>query len=474
MGKPSAYDALVVGSGPNGLAAAITLAQAGLSVLIVEAKDTLGGGMRSAELTLPGFIHDVCSAIHPLGLGSPFFSSLPLHDFGLEWIHPAAPLAHPFEDGHAILLERSVDDTCSQLFEDAMAYKSLMQPFVDDWPKMAGSILGPLQIPAHPIIMARFGWQAIKSAKSLTKKYFQGYRAKGLFAGLAAHSILPLDRPLTAGFGLMLGILGHAVGWPMPRGGSQSIANALAGYYKSLGGEIMTGINVESLDQLPSARAIIFDLGPRQLLKIVGNRFPAGYRQKLEGYRYGPGVFKMDWALSEPIPWKAKECLRAGTVHLGGSEDEIARSEAEVWAGGYPEKSFILVAQQSLFDPTRAPANKHTGWAYCHVPSGSTFDMTDRIETQIEQYAPGFKDCILARSTRNAVEIEIDNPNYVGGDITGGVEDLSQLFSRPVGWLNPYSTPVKGIYLCSASTPPGGGVHGMCGYHAAQASLQRM
>lgn len=468
------YDAVVIGSGPNGFSAAITLAQAGLSVVILEAKETIGGGMRSAELTLPGFTHDICSAIHPLGLGSPFFSSIPLQDHGLEWIHPSAPLAHPFDDGHAVILERAVDDTCQSLDQqDSAAYKNLMQPLVESWPQISSDILGPLRFPSHPLAMMRFGCLAIRSALSLNRKFFRGDRAKGLFAGLAAHSIMPLDKPLTAAFGLTLGILGHAVGWPMPRGGSQNIAKALASYFESLGGKIITDAKIDRLEQIPSAQAILFDLTPRQMLKIVGDRFPSNYKHKLEKYRYGPGVFKIDWALHHPIPWKAKACLRAGTVHIGGTEAEIAQSEKEVWEGKHPERSYILVAQQSLFDTSRAPQNMHCAWAYCHVPSGSTFDMTERMESQIERFAPGFKDCIMARCTKTAAEFEKYNPNYIGGDITGGVEDIHQLFSRPAGWLSPYSTPAKGIYICSASTPPGGGVHGMCGYHAACVALKQ-
>lgn len=467
----SSYDAVVVGSGPNGFAAAIALAQAKLSVLLLEARDTYGGGMRSAEITLPGFTHDICSAIHPLALGSPFFSTLPLKEYGLEWIHPSAPLAHPLEDGHVAMLERSIEATGQWLGEDALAYKKLMQPLLDSWPDIFSDILGPLRFPSHPFAMARFACHAVRSAMSLTSKHFKGRLAKGLFAGLAAHSVMPLDRSLTAGFGLILGALGHTVGWPMARGGSQGIANALAAYFRALGGTLITGMNIQRLEQLPPARAILFDLSPRQLLTIVGDRFPSGYREKLEKYRYGPGVFKIDWALSHPIPWIAKECLRAGTVHLGGREEEIARSEREVWSGQHPERSYIIIAQQSLFDMARVPANKQSAWAYCHVPNGSNFDMTDRIESQIERYAPGFKDCILARCTKTAREMENYNPNYIGGDITGGVEDLRQLFTRPAGWWKPYATPIQGIYLCSSSTPPGGGVHGMCGYHAAQSVL---
>jgi phytoene dehydrogenase-like protein len=466
------YDAIVIGSGPNGLAAAITLAQANLSVVIIEAKNSIGGGLRSAELTLPGFIHDVCSAIHPLGIGSPFFNTLPLAQHGLEWIHPLAPLAHPFKDGTSAMLERSIEATSEILGTDGDAYNRLMQPFVADWNKLIPDILAPLHFPLHPIAMARFGYYGMRSAQGLVNKLFKKEQARGLFAGLAAHAIMPLEKYLTAAFGLMLGISGHAVGWPMPRGGSQSLANALASYFLSIGGELITDRVIEHIDELPRSKAVFFDVTPKQLLRIVGDRFPSNYRKRLESYRYGPGVFKMDWALSNPIPWKAEGCSRAGTVHLGGTFEEIAKSEREVWEGRYPETNFILVAQPSLFDSTRAPSGKHTAWAYCHVPNGSSIDLTTRIENQIDQFAPGFSDCILARSAKSAVELEKYNPNYVGGDINGGVEDIYQLYTRPVARIVPYSTPIKGVYICSSSTPPGGGVHGMCGYHAARAALK--
>jgi len=467
------FDATVIGSGPNGLAAAITLARAGRSVAVYEAKKTVGGGLRSAELTLPGFIHDICSAIHPLGIGSPFFQTLPLENYGLKWIQPSAPLAHPFDSGCAALLERSVDATGATLGVDGMAYKRLMEPFVKNWDLLKSDILGPAHFPKHPFALAQFGWQGIQSATYLAKAKFHAEQAQGLLAGLAAHSILPLDKPLTAAFGLILGTLGHAVGWPMACGGSQKIADALTAYLRALGGEIFTGVPVESIDALSSG-LILCDITPKQLLQIAGQRLPSGYKRSLENYRYGPGVFKMDWALNHPIPWKAEACKRAGTVHLGGTLEEIAQSEREVWAGKLPEKPFVLLAQQSLFDATRAPAGKQTAWAYCHVPNSSTDDMTDRIEAQIERFAPGFKDCILARSAKSAMDLQHYNPNYVGGDINGGVQDIYQLFTRPVARIVPYSTPVKGLYLCSSSTPPGGGVHGMCGYHAAQAALRNL
>ena len=473
MPKNSTYDAIVVGSGPNGLAAAITLAQAGCSVLVLEAKETAGGGMRSTELTLPGFIHDVCSAIHPLGVGSPFFRSLPLAEYGLEWIYPPAPLAHPLDDGTAAVLEQSIEATGATLGPDAAAYRKLMAPFVADWAKLADELLGPFPFPPrHPLALARFGLSAIRSARGLAESRIKGEHARALFAGLAGHAIMPLEQPPTAAFGLILGILGHALGWPLPRSGSQRIADALAAYLCSLGGEILTSRPVESVDKLPPSRLVMFDVTPRQLLRLAGHRLPSGYRRQLERYRYGPGVFKVDWALDGPIPWRAAACTRAGTIHVGGTLAEVAASERAMWQGPPAEKPFVLVVQQSLFDLTRAPAGKHTAWAYCHVPANSTFDMTARIEAQIERFAPGFRDRILARSVMPPAQMEQYNANYIGGDINGGVQDFLQLFTRPTLRLVPYSTPVKGFYLCSSSTPPGGGVHGMCGYHAARAALR--
>ncbi|NJN96562.1 MAG: NAD(P)/FAD-dependent oxidoreductase, partial [Anaerolineales bacterium] len=381
MAQTHAYDAIVIGSGPNGLAAAITLAQAGCSTLLLEAKATVGGGMRSAELTLPDFVHDICSAIHPLGVGSPFFRRLPLADYGLEWIYPPAPLAHPLDDGTAVVQERSIEATSQTLGPDAEAYCRLMTPLVADWGKLVEDLLGPFPFPPrHPPALARFGLSALRSARGLAESRFQGERARALFAGLAAHSIMPLEKPPTASFGLVLGILGHALGWPLPKGGSQRLADALAAYFQSLGGEISLNSPVESLDALPPARAVLFDVGPRQFLRLAGDRLPAGYRRQLEKYRYGPGVFKVDFALDGPIPWRAAECLRAGTVHVGGPLPEVAASERAMWHGSLAEKPFVLVVQQSLFDATRAPAGQHTAWAYCHVPSGCPVDMTGRIE----------------------------------------------------------------------------------------------
>ena len=468
----AARDAVVVGAGPNGLAAAITLARAGKSVLVLEAKDTVGGGCRSAALTLPGFVHDVCSAIHPLGLGSPFFRALPLQEHGLEWIHPPAAVAHALDDGTAVVAERSVEETARGMGPDGEAYTALIRPLAEGWPALAGDLLAPLRVPDHPFAMARFGLLAIRSARGLAEARFRGDRARALFAGIAGHSVLPLERPATAAVGLVLAVLAHAVGWPLPRGGSQRIADALASYLRSLGGAIETGSPVESLDRLPPARAVLVDVTPRQLLRLAGGRLRGLYRRQLESYRYGPAAFKLDYALSGPVPWKAPECARAATVHLGGTLPEIAAAESAVSRGQHPERPFVLVAQQSLFDPSRAPAGQHTLWAYCHVPNGSTFDMTDRVEAQIERFAPGFRDRVLARSVLAPAQLEARNPNYVGGDIGGGAQDLGQMFTRPAWRIVPYSTPLPGLFICSSSTPPGGGVHGMCGYHAAQAALR--
>lgn len=465
------YDAVIVGSGPNGLAAAITLARAGRSVIVFEAKDTIGGGTRSAQLTLPGFVHDVCSAVHPLAVGSPFLRSLPLKQFGLEWIYPPASLAHPLDDGTAVIVQRSITATSETLGVDAAAYRRLMKPLAADWDHLAREFLGPLRFPHHPITLLRFGPRALLPAATLARLAFRGERARAVFAGMACHSIMPLEHITTAAFGLVLGITAHAVGWPIPKGGAQSIANALGAYFQSLGGEIITGCEIECLDQLPSHKAVLFDVTPRQLDRIAGDHLPSTYRRKLQGFRHGPGVFKMDFALDGPIPWIAKECAQAATVHLGGTLEEIAAAEHDVWRGEHPDRPFVLLAQQSLFDATRAPEGKHTVWAYCHVPNGSTCDISDHISAQIERFAPGFRDRILACSTRTSLEMERYNPNYIGGDINGGVQDWRQLFTRPVARINPYTTPAKDIFLCSSSTPPGGGVHGMCGYFAAKAVL---
>lgn len=470
-GTRGEYDAVVVGSGPNGLAAAITLAQAGRKVLVLEARETIGGGMRTLEVTLPGFQHDICSSIHPLGLASPFFRDLPLAQFGLEWIFSPGELAHPFDDGSALLVERSVEATAAQLGADAGLYKWLMSALVAHHEQILHEFLGPLRIPRYPLAMLGFGLPALLPAESLANLIFREGRARAWLAGMAAHGIRPLEHPATAAIGLILGMLAHAVGWPLARGGSGQIAAALGAYLTQLGGEIVTGCEVRSLDDLPPAPLRLFDVTPRQLLRIVGDGFPPRYRRQLEGYRYGPGVFKIDYALSQPIPWRAPECQRAATLHLGGTLEEIAHGEATIWRGRHSARPFTLLVQPTLFDETRAPAGKHIAWAYCHVPHGSTQDMTTIIDDQIERFAPGFRDCVLARRTHHALELEAYNPNYVGGDINGGVQDLRQLFTRPTLRRVPYSTPIEGLYICSSSTPPGGGVHGMAGYHAARAAL---
>lgn len=471
--KNYAYDAVVIGSGPNGLAAAICLTRAELSVLIVEANDTIGGGARSAGLTLPGFIHDVCSTIHPLAVASPFFQTLPLDKFGLEYIEPPASLAHPLADGTAVLLKKSIEETGETLGADRENYRKLIQPFVENWSDLAPEILAPLHFPKHPFLMARFGLKAFHSARGFAEKYFDAPRARAVFAGCAAHSMIPLEDLPGAAIGLVLTIMAHSVGWAFPRGGTQKISDALAGYFLSLGGEIETKTRVKNIDELPSSRVVLFDITPRQILKIAGHRLPASYRRRLENYKYGAGVFKMDFALNDPVPWKVKDCGLAATVHLGGTFDEIAASEREVQRGQISKEPFVLLAQNSLFDQTRAPAGKHAAWAYCHVPNGSTFDMTTRIENQIERFAPGFRDCILAKSVMSPADLENYNANYIGGDIGGGANILSQLFTRPAVRRNPYSIPAKGLYICSSSTPPGGGVHGMSGYHAAQTVLTK-
>lgn len=467
------YDAIIVGSGPNGLAAAITLAQAGQQVLVLEAKDTIGGGTRTAEITLPGFRHDICSAIHPLGVASPFFRNLPLSDYGLEWIYPPAALAHPLDDGRTAILTRSLEESSASMGLDGRAYQRLMAPLVDSWQEILGDILGPLPLPPrHPISLTRFGLQAIRSARGLAESRFRDDTAQTLFAGLAGHGMLPLEEATTASIALVLGMLAHAVGWPIPKGGSQSIAHAMAAYLETLGGEIIIGQEVTTLDDLPTSSAVLLDVTPQQMLRICGERLPSGYRKKLEGYRYGPGVCKVDFAMSGPIPWSAADCAQAGTVHLGGSLEEISLSERAVWHGEHPDKPLVLLAQQSLFDDSRAPEGQHTAWAYCHVPHGSATDMSNQITAQIERFAPGFRDLILATCTHTATEMQSYNANYIGGDINGGVQDWRQLFTRPVARWSPYTTPVQGLYICSSSTPPGGGVHGMCGYHSARAVIR--
>jgi phytoene dehydrogenase-like protein len=468
--------AVVIGSGPNGLAAAITLARAGLEVEVHEAEEQLGGGLRSAELTLPGFVHDVCSSVHPLALASPLFRTLELD---VDWVQPDAPAAHPFDDGSTVLLEQSLAETAAGLGRDELAYQRLVGPLVDSWREVERVLLGPF--PISPRALLRLGDRlgarglaaalraGLSPARALAEGHFVDERTRAWFAGHAAHSMLPLERRPSAGFGLALAVLGHVVGWPFPRGGSQPLADALAAKLRELGGEIRTSSPVDSL---PRSDVVVADVVPRELLRLARGRLPERYARGLRSYRHGPGAFKLDWALDGPIPWSAAECRRAGTVHLGGSLAEISASEWDAWRGRPAEQPFVLIAQTSLFDLTRAPAGKHTAWAYCHVPNGSTEDMTERIEAQVERFAPGFREIVLARHAMGPAELEARNRNLVGGDLNAGAMDLGQLLFRPVRKLVPYLTPLDGVYLCSAATPPGGGVHGMCGYSAARVALK--
>ena len=446
------------------------LAQAGVPTTIMEAEPVIGGGTRSAELTLPGFVHDICSAVHPLAISSPAFLSFPLNEHGLEWIQPPIPLAHPFDDGSAAVLDRSLDWTCDGLGRHSPAYRRIVPVLVERWPDLVSEILRPIvHIPSKPLLLARFGALAPWPAMSTARLLFGDRSARALFAGVAAHSVLPPEALGSAVFGWVLAIAAHAVGWPIPRGGSQNIANALASYFEKLGGRIVTGARVQSLGEFGGDSLTLWDVTPRQFVDLAGDRLPISFRRRLTRYRYGPGVFKMDWALSSPIPWKARECAQAGTVHLGGTMEEIAASERAMWQDLVVDRPFVLVAQPSLFDSSRAPQGQHTAWAYCHVPHASTVDMTGRIENQIERFAPGFRECILARHAFAPSDLQRHNANLVGGDITGGAQTLRQLVFRPTPSL--YRTPLKGVYLCSSSTPPGGGVHGMCGFHAAQTAL---
>ena len=464
-------DAIVVGSGPNGLAAAIRLAQTGKSVVVLESAATPGGGMRSAELTLPGFVHDICSTVYAMVVCSPFLRELPLNQHGLDWAFPTAPLAHPLDDGSAVMLHHSLDQTVQSLGADGAAYRKLMTELVARWRDLLQDAFAPPGIPGHPFLFAEFGLRAIRPATSLARSLFKTERGRALFAGLAAHSILPLEKLTTSAVALILAVAAHAAGWPFARGGSQQLTGALVKYLESLGGKVIANATVESLEQLPPARAVLLDVTPRQLIRMAGAKLPGSYRRSLEHFKYGPGVYKMDWALHQPVPWRAKECAQAGTVHLGGTLDEICESERQPWRGKISERPFVLFAQASLFDSARAPAGKHTAWGYCHVPNGFSGDLTQTIENQVERFAPGFRDCIAARSVMGPADMERHNPNLIGGDISGGAAYLSQLFLRPTASL--YRTPLDGVYLCSSSTPPAPGVHGMCGYFAAEAALKR-
>ncbi len=467
-------DAIVVGSGPNGLAAAAALAREGVRVLVLEREAEIGGGTRSGELTLPGFVHDLCSAVHPMGILSPFLKELPLGEHGLEWIRPSLSVAHPLDDGDAVLLSKSVEETIAGLGGDARAYQWLVGSLVPDGEGLLADSMGPLGIPSHPLPFIRFGLRSVFSANRLARLCFRDERARALLAGCAAHSILPLTQPMTAALGLMFLLAAHLEDWPVARGGSRAIPAALASYLKSLGGQIETGVDVKRLEDLPDAKVVLFDTSPAQLDTIAGEALPLGYRKRLRRYRYGPAVFKVDWALDGPIPWRDPRCLEASTVHVGGTLEEICASERDMYRGRHSDKPYLIACQQSDFDPSRAPDGKRTGYAYCHVPGGSTLDRTEVIESQIERFAPGFRDRILARHVTTPADLEAHNPNYLGGAITGGVADALQLFNRPVTRIDPYSTPNPRLFICSASTPPGGGVHGQCGYWAAQSALKQL
>lgn len=470
MGETAQYDAIIIGSGPNGLSAAITLQRQGLSTLLIEGADTIGGGMRTKELTLSGYRHDVCSAIHPMAMASPFFRSLPLGSHGLEFVQAPYAAAHPLDSGDTALLQRDLENTIYGLGEDGKRYKKLLQTVIDNWETLALDTMGPLRFPRKPFSLASFGLDALLPADWIAKQ-FKTEKAKALWAGMAAHGIQPLSNWTSAAIGIVLMAVGHKYGWPIPKGGSQSIADALASYYNSLGGEIQTGIWLQDVRELPKHKMLLLDLTPKQLLNIQGLNLSDGYKKQLERYRYGMGVFKVDWALSDLVPFKDILSQQAATVHLGNSYEEIAWGEKRTHQGKLVKQPFVLFTQQSAFDPTRAPEGKHTGWAYCHVPHGSTEDRTEAIENQLERFAPGFKDTILARSTMNSAEMEAYNPNYVGGDINGGIMDIFQLYTRPTLSLTPYRTSNKHVYICSSATPPGGGVHGMCGFQAAKVVL---
>jgi phytoene dehydrogenase-like protein len=465
--------ASVIGAGPNGLAAAIVLAQAGFQVGVFEAEPRPGGAARTLELTIPGFFHDFGSAVHPLAAGSPFFSSLPLADHGLEWIHSPSTLAHPFDDGTAITLERDFSANDAALGKDARVWRRLMEPLAENWPALSAEVLRPVHMfSRHPWLLARFGISALPSANSLGGFLFREERTKALFAGLAAHSFLSLDEPLSAGFGVLLGAAAHAVGWPIPRGGAQSITNALSSHLANLGGKIKTSSRVNNLRDLAPSDVTMCDVTPKQLLRMAEHRLSASYRRQLEKFRQGPGAFKVDYSLSSPIPWKARECSRAATVHLGGGASEITASEAAIRSGKHAERPFVLLAQPSLFDTTRAPQGKHTAWAYCHVPFGSKVDVLENLEHQIERFAPGFRDTVSARRVLSPAALEAMDANLIGGDIGGGALDLRQFLFRPT-WRH-YATSARDLYICSSSTPPGAGVHGMCGYHAAWSAISRL
>jgi phytoene dehydrogenase-like protein len=466
------YDAIVVGSGPNGLTAAALLARANLSVLVIEAAPTIGGGTRTQELTLPGFAHDVCSSVHAMAAASPILSALPLRQYGLEWVEPPVALAHPFDDRPPALLRRDIDATARAFGDDAHAYRSLIAPLATHWDALAADVLAPLHWPHHPARYARFGLRGAASASHLLRRHFASPAPRALLGGIAAHALQPLSRLGTAAFALVLAAAGHRVGWPFARGGSRAISDALAKYLLDYNGQIVVDQRVRSLDDLPPARATLLDVTPRQLLAIAGDKLSARYARSLRNYRYGPGIFKVDWALSAPVPWRERDCADAGTLHLVGDLESLEHNGALVANGEHPERPTVLVAQPAAFDATRAPAGRATLWGYCHVPHGSTVDMLAKIEAQIERFAPGFRDCVIRRHTMNTAQLEQYDPNLVGGDIGQGANTLRQLFLRPVARRDPYATSVRGLYICSSATPPGGGVHGMCGYHAARRALR--
>jgi len=466
------YDAIIVGSGPNGLAAAVRLALEGLTVLVLEAEATIGGGTRTKELIQPGYLHDVCSAVHPLGISSPFFRRLPLHQHGLQWLHPDLPVAHALDRGEVAFLHRDLQVTVEAMGDDGQAYYNLVHQLVDNWGQFTIDGLAPLGIPQDPALLTSFGLNAIQSARSIARR-FKNDDTRALFAGIAAHGIQNLDRPLTAAIGIVLSAAAHASGWPVAKGGSQAITNALASYLRSLGGDIRTGFRLEKLSQLPPTQAVLFDLTPRQVEQIMGERLPMYYRKRLLKFRYGWGSYKMDFLLNGPVPWRNEVLQKAGTVHLGGTFEEIAAAEKVVSMGRIPQKPYVLVAQPGAADPSRSPDEKQVLWAYCHVPHGSTVNMRRAIVNQIERFAPGFRNRIIEDRGMNTKALEKYNANYIGGDINGGVQDWRQFFSRPVSAFSPYTIPVDGYYFCSSSTPPGGGVHGMCGFHAAESALRR-